>query len=101
MRLGYNTCCLTFLDLALNQSAEQVSEAWGGKPSRVVDGDKRTNWGSGTCAHTDWANDTWWRVDLGAPVPVAEVVIVNRMCNPYEGCAAYMDSFQIRIGKAI
>ncbi|XP_068677366.1 uncharacterized protein [Montipora foliosa] len=86
-------------NLALNQSAEQVSTAHGGAASRAVDGNTRTNWESNTCMHTDWANDTWWRVDLGAPVPVAEVVIVNRMCNPYEGCAAYMDSFQIRIGN--
>ncbi|XP_068725986.1 uncharacterized protein [Montipora capricornis] len=86
-------------NLALNQPAEQVSTAWGGVASRVVDGDTRTNWASKTCMQTDWAKDAWWRVDLGASVPVAEVVIVNRYCTPSERCAAYMDSFQIKIGN--
>ena len=87
------------LDLALNQRAEQVSTAHGGVASRAVDGDTRTNWASKTCMHTDYAKDAWWRVDLGAPAPVAEVVIVNRNCTPAEQCAALMDSFQIKIGK--
>ena len=90
----------SLLDLALSQQAEQVSTAHGGKASRAVDGDTSTDWESDTCMHTDWANNAWWRVDLGAPVPVAEVVIVNRNCEPKEGCAAFMDSFQIKIGKA-
>ena len=90
------------LDLALNQPAEQVSTAWGGVASRAVDGDTRlsTNWFSNTCMHTGWEKDAWWRVDLGAPFPVAEVVIVNRNCTLAEKCAAFMDSFQIKIGKA-
>ena len=88
------------LDLAFDQPAEQVSTAHGGLASRAVDGDVTKKWGSDTCMHTNWAKDAWWRVDLGAPFPVAEVVIVNRNCIPAEQCAAYMDSFQIKIGKA-
>ncbi|XP_068677380.1 receptor-type tyrosine-protein phosphatase T-like isoform X2 [Montipora foliosa] len=83
-------------NLALKQPAEQVSTASGGAASRAVDGDTTT---SGTCTHTNNAKDAWWRVDLGASVPVAEVVIVNRYCTPSEGCAAFMDSFQIKIGN--
>ncbi|XP_068677378.1 receptor-type tyrosine-protein phosphatase T-like isoform X4 [Montipora foliosa] len=86
-------------NLALNQPAGQVSTAWGGVASRAVDGDTTTNYASKTCTHTDYAKDAWWRVDLGAPVPVAEVVIVNRYCTPAEKCAAFMDSFQIKIGN--
>ncbi|XP_068725970.1 receptor-type tyrosine-protein phosphatase S-like isoform X4 [Montipora capricornis] len=86
-------------DLALNQPAEQVSTAWDGVASRAVDGNTKTNWKSKTCMHTDWAKDAWWRVDLGAAVPVAEVVIVNRKCTPAEKCAPFMDSFQIKIGN--
>ncbi|XP_068677355.1 uncharacterized protein [Montipora foliosa] len=86
-------------NLALNQPAEQVSIAHGGVASRAVDGDTRTRFASGTCTHTDFAKDTWWRVDLGASVPVAEVVIVNRYCSPELDCVAFMDSFQIKIGN--
>ncbi|XP_068725968.1 receptor-type tyrosine-protein phosphatase S-like isoform X2 [Montipora capricornis] len=86
-------------NLALNQPAEQVSIAHGGVASRAVDGDRRTNYPSGTCTHTDFAKDAWWRVDLGASVPVAEVVIVNRYCRPQLECVAFMDSFQIKIGN--
>ncbi|XP_068725982.1 uncharacterized protein [Montipora capricornis] len=86
-------------NLALNQPAEQVSTAFGGVASRAVDGDTRTNYPSWTCTHTDFAKDAWWRVDLGASVPVAEVVIVNRYCRPQLDCVAFMDSFQIKIGN--
>ncbi|XP_068677363.1 uncharacterized protein [Montipora foliosa] len=86
-------------NLALDQPAEQVSTAHGGAASRAVDGDTRTNWDSNTCMHTYYAKDAWWRVDLGAPVPVAEVVIVNRYCSPGLDCVTFMDSFQIKIGN--
>ncbi|XP_068677377.1 receptor-type tyrosine-protein phosphatase S-like isoform X3 [Montipora foliosa] len=106
VRILNRDCCADRLDgaeirvdLALNQPAGQVSTAWGGVASRAVDGDTTTNYASKTCTHTDYAKDAWWRVDLGAPVPVAEVVIVNRYCTPAEKCAAFMDSFQIKIGN--
>ena len=89
-----------FSDLALNHPATEVSEAWGGVASRAVDGDKHTHWGSGTCIHTAHANNAWWRVDLNASLPVAEVVIVNRLCSVAERCATFMNAFEIRIGKA-
>ena len=88
-------------DLAFKQPADQVSVDWGGVASRAVDGDKRTYWYSDTCMHTDFANDAWWRVDLAASLPVAEVVIVNRNCFTHDGCAAFMNAFEIRIGKAV
>jgi len=90
-----------FSDLAVNQQATQVSVGHGGVASRAVDGDKRKGWGSGTCIHTDYANNAWWRVDLSAPHPVAEVVIVNRLCTVGQDCATFMNAFEIRIGKAI
>ena len=90
-----------FSDLAVNQQATQVSVDHGGEASRAVDGDKRQEWSSRTCIHTNYANDTWWRVDLNASHPVAEVVIVNRLCNQGQECATFMNAFEIRIGKAI
>ena len=88
-------------DLALNQPASQVSVGHGGVASRVVDGDNSTDWVSGSCMLTDYADDPWWRVDLGESLPVATVVVVNRNCPPWHGCADFMRRFEIRIGKAI
>ena len=88
----------TLLDLAFNKPAQQVSTAWGGVASRAVDGITTTGYSQGSCTHTDWANNAWWRVDLGSSLPVAEVVIVNRDCGGE--CATFMSSFEIWIGKA-
>lgn len=92
---------MLFSDWALNQQATQVSVAHGGVASRAVDGDERKDWGSYSCMHTDHADDPWWRVDLNVSLPVASVVIVNRNCPTEHGCADYMRTFEIRIGKAI
>lgn len=90
-----------FSDLAVNQQATQVSVGHGGVASRAVDGNNRTDYGSNSCMHTNYADDPWWRVDLGESLPVATVVIVNRDCPPAHGCADFMRTFEIRIGKAI
>ena len=86
------------LDLAFNQPATQASVFAGGVASRAVDGNKNTNWNQDSCMHTNEQNDPWWRVDLGASLPIAEVVIVNRLCIP---CLNDMNAFEIWIGKAI
>ena len=86
------------LDLAFNRSADQVSVFKYGKASLAVDGNKNTDWSQRSCMHTLEGKDPWWRVDLGASLPVAEVVIVNRLCA---GCRNDMNAFEIRIGKAI
>ena len=88
--------------MALNQPATQVSvySQVGklGVASLAVDGNKNRDWNLGFCIHTLVEDDPWWRVDLGASLPVAEVVIVNRLCT---SCANNMNAFEIRIGKAI
>ena len=86
------------LDLALNQPASQASVFRGSEASLAVDGNKNTDWSKGSCMHTQWGKNPWWRVDLVASLPVAKVVIVNRLCAP---CINDMAAFEIRIGKAI
>ena len=86
------------LDLALNQPASQASVYDGKGASLAVDGNKNTDFSQGSCIHTNTQKDPWWRVDLGASHPVAEVFIVNRLCT---SCTNDMDAFEIRIGKAI
>ena len=88
-------------DLAANQPATQVSVAHGALASRAVDENNSTDWFSNSCMQTDYADDPWWRVDLGESLPVATVVIFNRDCLPSHNCADYMRTFEIRIGKTI
>jgi len=85
------------LDLALNQPASQVSTVHDGVASRAVDGKTTTSYSQGSCTHTHYSTDPWWRVDLGSSLPVAEVVIVNRACGGE--CATYLTNFEIRIGN--
>ena len=85
------------LDLALNRPASQINTVHGGVASRAVDGKTTTAWSRGSCTHTEYSTDPWWRVDLGSSLPVAEVVIVNRACT--RECATYLTNFEIKIGK--
>ena len=64
----------------------------------AVDGNKNSQ---GSCVHTKLQKDPWWRVDLGASLPVTEVVIVNRLCTSCSPCRNDMNAFEIRIGKLI
>ena len=87
-------------DLALNQNATQASVYYGSPGASVaVDGNKNRDYSQGSCIHTQPQKDPWWRVDLGDSLPVAEVVIVNRLCIP--ACTNHMTAFEIQIGKAV
>ena len=85
--------------MALNQPATQASVFDGKGASLAVDGNKNGDFSQGSCIRTKIQNDPWWRVDLGASLPVAEVVIVNRLCT--SPCTNQMNAFEIRIGEAI
>ena len=67
--------------------------------SRAVDGVTSTDWVDSSCTHTTTTTDPWWRVDLGSPVAVTEVRIVNRACDG--DCGSRLSSFEIRIGKLL
>ena len=64
-----------------------------------MDGKTSTDWNQNSCTHTDYADNAWWRVDLGSSFPVAEVVIVSRAC--VKACADILKAFEIRIGKLL
>ena len=63
---------------------------WGGEPNRAIDQDTSTQWGGGTCTHTD-AGDAvernvdgslhgpaWWQVDLGQGALINHVDLWHR-----------------------
>ncbi|KAL9950701.1 hypothetical protein ACROYT_G043242 [Oculina patagonica] len=83
-------------NLAFGKQTSQISTDHGGVSSRAVDGNSDTNIYSGSCTHTRWANQPWWRVDLGQVEPVSEVYIVNRG----DGLWSFrLSNFEIRVGS--
>lgn len=69
-------------NLARGKPAVQSSLASGGVPERGVDGNTNGAWSSGTITHTDFQQEAWWQVDLGAAATVGEVVVWGRQ----DGC---------------
>lgn len=64
---------------ALGQPTRQSSEAWGGAPSRAVDGDPNGIYSQGSVTHTREPDaEPWWEVDLGEAIAVDSVRVWNR-----------------------
>jgi RHS repeat-associated protein len=62
---------------ALHMPATQ-SSAYGGDPSRAVDGNTDGNYWDNAVTHTGYDLYAWWQVDLGTTRPVGDVDIWNR-----------------------
>ena len=79
--------CILTENLALGKSTAQSSiynynSTVTGVSRNAVDGNPDTDFQNGHCSHTNTANPSWWRVDLGANlVPVSEIFIVNRFSS--------------------
>ncbi len=62
--------------------ASQSSTAFGGVASRAADGNTNGNYGGNSVTHTDenapGSNNPFWRIDLGATIPVESITIFNR-----------------------
>lgn len=72
------------VNLALNRAATQSTDpGWGGPASKAVDGNTSGNWLDGSVTHTNYDNQAWWQVDLGATQWVQSVELWNRTdCCP-------------------
>jgi hypothetical protein len=65
-------------NLARGKQASQSSLAWGGDPSRAVDGKRDGLWWDGSVTHTDVEVEPYWQVDLGQTHYVKQVRLWNR-----------------------
>lgn len=65
-------------NLALNKSASQSSEGWGGAASKAVDGNTDGNWVNNSVTHTYYDNQAWWQVDLGSLQSIQSIDVWNR-----------------------
>ena len=78
-----------------NQSSTYNDFRATGASSNAVDGDGNTNFAGGSCAHTLYEKQPWWRVDLENVELVNEVYVVNRG----DCCGFRLNPFEIRVGE--
>ncbi|XP_064632592.1 fucolectin-3-like [Lineus longissimus] len=84
---------------SLNRPAYQISDAYkdNGFAKSVVDGKKESSYHKGrTCSHTKSEKSaSWWYVDLGEPLPISTVEIVNRG----DSLGNRLNNFELFIGN--
>lgn len=94
----YSTCKFTqyvlekWVDIK-GKPSKQSSTGWGGSSSRAVDGNKRADWGGGSCTHTHGQNKPWWEVDLQEDVDIGSVELVNR----HDCCWTRLRTFKVLV----
>jgi len=67
-----------YLDIAYGKTATASSTAYGGSPSRAVDGNTSGTWSASSVTHTNQETNPWWKVELSGSRPVSSVTVTNR-----------------------
>uniref|UniRef100_A0A8C7PW73 Fucolectin tachylectin-4 pentraxin-1 domain-containing protein n=1 Tax=Oncorhynchus mykiss TaxID=8022 RepID=A0A8C7PW73_ONCMY len=86
-------------NVALRRVAAQSSLfSWENSPSKVIDGNRNSNYNyGGSCSSTAFNTNPWWRVDLLDLYRVTAVTITNRG----DCCPKRLDGAEIRIGNSL
>lgn len=82
-------------NLALGKTATQSSVLYNGVANRAVDGNNDGMWGNNSTTHTAGELSPWWQVDLGATMPVSEVVLHNRV----DCCQDRLSNVKVMVSK--
>ena len=70
----YNILVISAIkNLALNKPTSQSTTTNEGVSSRAVDGNYVSDWNGGSCTHTQFGKNQWWRVDLQTAAQVQKV----------------------------
>ncbi|KAJ8007599.1 hypothetical protein DPEC_G00095700 [Dallia pectoralis] len=85
------------LNLALNGVAAQSSQFGIYKASVAIDGDRTSDFPTGSCSHTEEETNPWWRVVLSTVYRVSTVSLTNRK----DCCSERLDGAEIRIGNSL
>ncbi|XP_065056205.1 uncharacterized protein LOC135684538 [Rhopilema esculentum] len=80
---------------ARGKPTRQSSTSHSGSSERAVDGNPHSNYGGGSCTHTNREPGAWWRVDLLASKTVGKIAIVNRA----DCCSKRLKQVEIRVGE--
>nr|XP_033496803.1 uncharacterized protein LOC117266005 [Epinephelus lanceolatus] len=94
------TCSVsTYENVALRGKATQSNryEHAFGAASSAIDGNRESNFHSGSCTHTDEEYSPWWRVDLLESYIVTSVIITNRG----DCCAYRLNGAEVHIGNSL
>ena len=83
-------------NLALGKTAEQSSTAYGGSPSRAVDGNTSGVWNQKSVTHTSSTYQPWWQVRLGSNTDIDQIVIWNRT----NCCSSRLSNFDVFVYNA-
>jgi len=96
--LGGVSVAVKVASLSYLKPATQKSTAWGGVPSRAVDGVTDGNWGTGSVTHTaeDGSPEPWWQVDLGAAAPITDVAVWNRT----DCCSERLTNYYVLVSES-
>ncbi|XP_042345197.1 uncharacterized protein LOC121945202 isoform X2 [Plectropomus leopardus] len=95
-----STCSAhTYENVALRGKATQSDRFADlfGIASNAIDGNRESNYGAGSCTHTEEQTNPWWRVDLLESYTVTSVIITNRG----DCCAERLDGAEIHIGNSL
>ncbi|TNN34894.1 Fucolectin [Liparis tanakae] len=94
------TCSVsTYENVALRGKATQSDrlDHVFGAASSAIDGNRDSNFGSGSCTHTDEESNPWWRVDLLESYFVTSIVVINRA----DCCSDRLNGAEIHIGDSL
>ncbi|MCW3839565.1 alpha-L-fucosidase [Micromonospora yasonensis] len=84
-------------NVALGKPATQQSLAWGGVPSRAVDGNTDGAYGAGSVTHTaEPSNQAWWQVDLEASYAIDQIAVWNRT----DCCANRLSNYWVLVSES-
>ncbi len=88
---GSNTGCTNPTNIAIGKISNQSSTQAGGVSGRANDGDTNGNFWNGSVAQTNWSNQPWWEVDLGAVTSIENINIWNRT----DCCGSFFKDFYV------
>ncbi|XP_028281488.1 uncharacterized protein LOC114448621 isoform X2 [Parambassis ranga] len=68
-----------------------------GAPESAIDGNRASIWDYGSCTHTGYDQNPWWRLDLQGTYNINTVIITNRQ----DCCPERLSGAEIRIGNSL
>ncbi|KAM4688885.1 pentraxin fusion protein-like [Discoglossus pictus] len=62
----------------------------------AIDGNTANELSQGSCAHTNFENEPWWKIDLQNTYKIGTIVVTNRK----DCCEKRLDGAEVRIGNS-
>jgi hypothetical protein len=81
-------------NLAEMGTAKQSRSYHGFNVKKALDGNRNQNWYGGSCGHTAIGHtEAWWRLDIGQPANIYNIVIYYRNHSKYKMLCVMLYSF--------